>query len=225
MQPSIPCSSSVSVFFIERMASIYSLKCAGPFSFVVPLLSLAVIHCHLLSFVVTLCVTRCITRCTTCCHSLSLVVIRCTTRCHSLYHSLSFVVTRCSTRLSFYKWSIKTLSNEWIGEVRNSIRDIKAKTDVHCEQVNNKKRLWDELETKNTIIKLLIDNSKQLAHSIGKSNTTEPLFQTPDFSENSNFILPKKNMHTKNLTINENQQIHYHQIVISYWNLLLKILN
>ena len=87
-----------------------------------------------------------------------------------------------------------SLMNE-ICEIRNSIRDIKAKTDVHSEQVKDNKRLWDELETKNTIIKLLIDNFKQLADSIGKSNTTVPLLQTPDFSENSNFILPKKYAH------------------------------
>ena len=78
-----------------------------------------------------------------------------------------------------------------ICEVRNSIRDIKAKKDVHSEQVKDNKRIWDELETKNTIIKLLIDNFKQLADSIGKSNTTVPLLQTTDFLEN-NFILPKK---------------------------------
>ena len=87
-----------------------------------------------------------------------------------------------------------SLTNE-ICEIRNSIRDIKAKTDVHSEQVKDNKRLWDELETKNTIIKLLIDNFKQLADSIGKLNTTVPLLQTPDFSENSNFILPKKYAH------------------------------
>ena len=78
-----------------------------------------------------------------------------------------------------------------ICEVRNSIRDIKAKKDVHSEQVKDNKRIWDELETKNTIIELLIDNFKQLADSIGKSNTTVPLLQTTDFLEN-NFILPKK---------------------------------
>ena len=50
-----------------------------------------------------------------------------------------------------------SLTNE-ICKVPNSIRDIKAKTDVHSEQVKDNKRLWDELETKNTIIKLLIDN-------------------------------------------------------------------
>ena len=59
-------SSSVSVFVIERMAVIHSLKFTVPFSFVVPLLSLIVIYCHSLSFVVTRCITRC--------HSLSLVV-------------------------------------------------------------------------------------------------------------------------------------------------------
>ena len=79
-----------------------------------------------------------------------------------------------------------------ICEVRNSIRDKKAKKDVHSKQVKHNKRLWGELETKNTIIKLLIDNFKQLAGSIGKSNTTVPLLLTTNFSENSNFILPKK---------------------------------
>ena len=111
-----------------------------------------------------------------------------------------------------------------ICEVRNSIRDIKAKKDVHSEQVKDNKRIWDELETKNTIIELLIDNFKQLADSIGKSNTTVPLLQTTYFSENSNFIL-RKSMHAKNLTRNENQQIYCHQIAINYWNPLLKILN
>ena len=32
-------------------------------------------------------------------------------------------------------------------EIRNSIRDIKAKKDVRSEQVKDNKRLWDELET------------------------------------------------------------------------------
>ena len=135
MQPSIPWSSSVSVFVIERMIIIHSLKCTVPFSFVVSLLSLDVTHCHLLSLVITCCVTYCqslslvVTCCTTRCHSLSLVVTCChslslvaplvvtrfTTRCHSLSffvtrcptrcHSFSFVVICCTTRLSFYKWS------------------------------------------------------------------------------------------------------------------------
>ena len=77
-----------------------------------------------------------------------------------------------------------------IYEARNSIRDIKTKKDVHSEQVKNNKRLWNKLETKNTIIKLPIGKLKQLADSIGQSNTTVPLLQTPDFSENSNSILP-----------------------------------
>ena len=84
-----------------------------------------------------------------------------------------------------------SLMNE-ICEVRNSIRDIKATKDVHSKQVKDNKRLKDEFETKNTITKLLIDNFKQLADSIGKLNTTVPLLQTINFSENSNFILPKK---------------------------------
>ena len=87
-----------------------------------------------------------------------------------------------------------SLTNE-ICEIRNSIRDIKAKTDVHSEQVKDNKRLWEELETKNTIIKLLIHNFKQLAGSRGKPKTTVPLLQTPDLSENSNFIFPKKYAH------------------------------
>ena len=59
-----------------------------------------------------------------------------------------------------------------ICEARDSIRDIKAKKDVHSEQLKDNKRLWDEPETKNTIMKLLADNFKQLADSIDKSNTT-----------------------------------------------------
>ena len=81
MQPSIPWSSSVSVFVTERMATIHSLKCTVPFSLVVPLLSLAVTHCYFLSLVVT--------RCITCCHSLSLVAPLVANRCPSLYQSLS----------------------------------------------------------------------------------------------------------------------------------------
>ena len=93
------------------MAIIHSLECTVPFSFRIPLLSLAVAHCHSLSLFVT--------RCTTRCHSLSLVVPLVVTRCHSLSlvvplvvtrcHSLSLVVTRCNTRLSFYKRSEKTI--------------------------------------------------------------------------------------------------------------------
>ena len=114
MQPSIPWSSNVSVFVIERTAIIHSLKCTVPFSLVVPLLSLAVINCYLLSLVVIRYITRChslslvaplvVTRC----HSLSLVVLLVVTLYHLLYHSLSlvvirchsfsFVVTRCTTR-------------------------------------------------------------------------------------------------------------------------------
>ena len=90
MQPSIPWSSSVSVFVIERTAIIHSLKCTVPFSLVVPLLSLAVSHCYLLSLVVLLVATLYHLLH----HSLSLVVIR----CHSLYYSLSLFITCCTTR-------------------------------------------------------------------------------------------------------------------------------
>ena len=88
------------------------------------------------------------------------------------------------------------LMNE-ICEVRNSIR----------EQIKGNKRLFDELETKDNIIKLLIDNFKQLADSIGKSNTV-PLLQTLDFSETA-ILYCLKNMHTENFTINHNQQMYY----------------
>ena len=99
-----------SLFVIEMMTIIYSLKRTVTFSFAAPLLSLAVTHCHLLllfvtgchslSLVITLChsLSLFVTRCTTRCHSLSFVI----TRCHSFYHSLllvvPLVVTCCTTR-------------------------------------------------------------------------------------------------------------------------------
>ena len=70
-------------------------------------LSLAIIHCHLLSLVFTRChslyhsLSFVITRC----HSLSPVVPLVVTRCYLL----SLVVTRCTSRLSFYKRSGKTI--------------------------------------------------------------------------------------------------------------------
>ena len=104
--------------------------------------------------------------------------------------SNSFQESFFSLKAELFELKI-SLKNE-IGELRNSIRDIKAKKDVHSEKANENKRLWDELENKNTIIKSQIDNFKQLADSISKSNTSVPVLQTPDFPENSNFILPKK---------------------------------
>ena len=56
--PPIPWSCSVFVFVVERMVITHYLKCTVLVSFVVPLLSLAVTHCHLLSLVVTRCITR-----------------------------------------------------------------------------------------------------------------------------------------------------------------------
>ena len=104
------------------MAIIHSLECTVPFSFAVPLFSLAVTQCHSLSLFVThfhslpLVVPLVVTRChslslvvplvVTCCHSLSLVVPLVVTRCHSL----SLVVNRCITRLSFYKRSILNIN-------------------------------------------------------------------------------------------------------------------
>ena len=100
MQPSIPWCSSVSFLVIESTAIIHSLKCIVPFSFVVPLLSLAITHYHLLSLIVTRCITRChslslvVPLVVTRCRLFSFVVTRCTTRCYLLYHSLSLVVIR-----------------------------------------------------------------------------------------------------------------------------------
>ena len=77
----------MSVFVIERMAIIHSLKCIVPFSFVIPLLPLALTHYHLLSLVVTRCIARC--------HSLSFVVPLVVTRCHSLSLVLPLFFTGC----------------------------------------------------------------------------------------------------------------------------------
>ena len=96
------------------MTIIYSLKCIVPFSFVVPLLSLVLTHCHLLAFVVTRHITRChflslvvpvfVTRC----HSLSFVI----TRCHSLYHSLPLVVIRRHS--SYQSLSLVVIRCHWL---------------------------------------------------------------------------------------------------------------
>ena len=53
-----------------------------------------------------------------------------------------------------------------ICEVRNSIYQIKAKPDVHNEHVKGSKQLQLELDTQDTIIKLLDDIFKQIAGSI-----------------------------------------------------------
>ena len=89
-------------------------------------------------------------------------------------------------------YELKLSQMDKICEVRNRISDIKVKKDDHSGQGKDNKRLCDEHESQNTIIKLLIDNFKQLADSIGKSNTTVPLLQTLNFPEHNNFILPKK---------------------------------
>ena len=89
-----------------------------------------------------------------------------------------------------------SLMNE-IYDLRNSVRDMKAKKDGHSEQVKDNKRVCDELETKNTIINLLIDNFKQIADSIAKSNTTASLLQTPTLQQ----IKTNKYIITKSLSI------------------------
>ena len=66
------------------MAIIHSLKCFVPLSLVVPLLSLAVTHCYLLSLVVIRCITRC--------HSLSLVTPLVFIRWHLLSLAVLLVV-------------------------------------------------------------------------------------------------------------------------------------
>ena len=118
MLPFIPWSSSVSLFVIEMMAIIHSLKFSLPFSFAVHcshLLSLIAIRSHSLSLIFTLChspyhvLSLVVTRC----HSLSLVVRLVVTRCTTLCHCLSFVVTRCTTRLSFYKRSMTPVLLFW----------------------------------------------------------------------------------------------------------------
>ena len=116
MQPSIPWSSSVSLFVIEMMAIIHSLKCTLPFSFAVPLLSLAVTHCHSLSLVIILCHSLY--------HSLSFAVTRC--------HSLLLVVTRCTTRLSVYKRSMNNVS------IPSSRRDNKKAFFIIMEELSLK---------------------------------------------------------------------------------------
>ena len=110
MQSSIPWSSSVSLFVIEIMAIIHSVKYIVPFSFAVPLLTLAVTHCRFLSLFVIRChslsliVPLVVIRCHSLYHSLSLIVIR----CHLLYHSMSFVVTCCHSMYhsSVFLWTI-----------------------------------------------------------------------------------------------------------------------
>ena len=64
---------------------------------------------YLLSFVFIRFITPCHSLSLTVifCYSLSFVVLLVVIRCHSLFHSLSFVVTRCTTRLPFYNDHLK----------------------------------------------------------------------------------------------------------------------
>ena len=101
-----------------------------------------------------------------------------------------------------------------ICEVRNSIRDIKAKKDVHSEQVKDNKRRWNEHKAKKTIINYKLRISNDL--KIPKAN---------QILQKTVILYYLKNMHAENLTIIQNQQIYYHQVAISYWSLLLILLN
>lgn len=81
-----------------------------------------------------------------------------------------------------------------ICEVQKGINNIKTfLAGTLNEHVKEKKRFCDDLETKNTIIKLLIFNFKQLADFIGKSNANLSLPQDSDFSKNENFIFTQRN--------------------------------
>ena len=93
--------SIVSLSIVNFLKIIHSLKCTVLFSFVVPLLSLALTHCHLLSLFVSLALTHC---------HLSLIVSLAATLCYSLYHSLSFVVPRVVTRCTTHCHSMYHLS-------------------------------------------------------------------------------------------------------------------
>ena len=99
------------------MAINHSLKCAVPFSFPVPLLSLAVTHCHSLSLFVT--------RCHSMYHSLSLAVIRC--------HSLSLVVIRChSLSLDVPLVCLFINGHSYIHFLKHSINLLKNKREFNC---------------------------------------------------------------------------------------------
>ena len=126
-------SSSVSVFVIERMAIIHSLKCTVPFSFVVSLLSLSVTNCHLLSLVVTRChsLLFVVTRCTTRCYSLLFAVIR----CHSMYQSSVFLWMILINKLKRYFLAEK-LTNNYL---RYSVIFKSSSTQKHLGMVLNTK--------------------------------------------------------------------------------------
>ena len=87
-----------------------------------------------------------------------------------------------------------SLKNE-IGELRNSIHDIKLK-----KMYTASRQMKPNDFGMNLKLRILIDNFKQLADSISKLNTAVPLLQTPDFPENSNFILSKKYAHREACT-------------------------
>ena len=108
-------------------------------SFVAPLLSIAVTHCHLLSLVVTCCIPRC--------HSLSFVVTRCTTRCHSLFYQSRHVCWYVEFFLSkednislqdigeFTLQCSFTISNDWSMQWKALERSLKSMSAHYHKQL------------------------------------------------------------------------------------------
>ena len=97
-----------------------------------------------------------------------------------------------------------------ICEVQKGINNIKTFLAGTLNQhVKEKKRFCDDLETKNTTIKLLIFNFKQLADFIGKSNANLSLLQNSDFSKNENLYslrgTSNKSKSTNIISTNHNQ--------------------
>ena len=72
----------------------------------------------------------------------------------------SFQELFSSLKAELYELRLSPMNK--ICEERNRITNIKAKKDVHSKEVKDNKRLWDELETKNIIIKLLMTISNNL---------------------------------------------------------------
>ena len=90
-----------------------------------------------------------------------------------------------------------------ICEVRNSIYQIKVKPDVHNEHVKGSKQLQLELDTQDTIIKLLDDNFKQIAGSIVNPILLNFYSEFLIFQKIS-VLYCQKNMYREKAKINQN---------------------
>ena len=116
------CSHQSFEIVTEKMAIIYSSMCIVPFSLVLPF-AVTVTYCHLLSLTVIRC------------HSLTFVVpliVIFVTRCYSLSLVVPLVVTRCITSLSFYKRLIQSIK---------FATTYSLKIDVHKSQKCKKENL------------------------------------------------------------------------------------